>query len=395
MRPVLIGLLSIGLLAACSGPYSATPVAAKEEPSVEVQVLRVHQEVIPEIIPATGELFAEEKATIGAKVPGRVAKLHVDLGSIVTEGQVLAEIEKEEYEFRVRQAEALVSQTRARLGILSRKDDDVTPEETAIVRRAAADLKEARFVFQTSEELAKEGILSRIDLEKAEVRRQASEAAYQGALEEVMQLRAQLSERRSQLDLMRQNLADCLIRSPFAGAVTERVASLGEFLTVNAPVVTVVRQHPLRIRLEVPERLARSVRIGQRIDVRVEGSSRVHRGHVARLSPAIESDSRSLLVEGEVANEQGLLRPGAFAEGQITVDPDARGIAVPRDAVVAFAGIERVFVVADGRLQDRVVKTGRLLTEDRVEILDGLEVGSAVVREADDRLTSGQAAVLR
>ena len=394
MRSALL-LSLVGLLAACSGPYSEPTVAAKEEAAVDVRVIRVDEEAIPEVITATGELFAEERATIGPKVPGRVAKLHVDLGSVVEAGQVLAELERDDYEFRVRQAEALVRQTRARLGILDHDGDDVTPEETAIVRRAAAGLKEARFVYQTSETLAQEGVLSRIDFEKAGVQQQAAEAANQSALEEVMQLRAQLSERRAELELIRQNLADCAIRAPFAGAVTARIASLGEYLTVNAPIVTLVRQHPLRIRLEVPEREAGRVRIGQRIDVRVEGASRMHEGRVARLSPAIESESRSLLAEGEVSNERGLLRPGAFAEGRITVNPNARGLAVPRDSVLTFAGIERVFVAVDGRLEDRIVKTGRVLDQDRLEVVEGLEAGAAVVREVNDRLTAGSPVIVR
>ncbi|MEZ5367003.1 MAG: efflux RND transporter periplasmic adaptor subunit [Bryobacterales bacterium] len=382
-------------LAACSGPYSeqtASAVGPAEDQPAEVRVERVEEGLIPEIVSANGELYAEEEATLGPKVPGRVAKLYVDLGDTVRAGQKLAELEKSDYEFRLRQAEALVSQTRARLGILDKADDAVTPEETAIVKQAAAELKEARFIFQTTNTLAQEGVLSKIDMEKAGVARDAAEAAYQGALEQVMQLRAELSERRAQLELIKQNLADCEIRAPFDGAVTERIASLGEYLPVNGPVVRVVRQHPLRLRLEVPERSAVRVRTGQRIEVRVEGLSETPAGRVVRISPAIDAASRSLLVEGEIPNPSGVLRPGAFAEGLITVNPDARGIAVARDSVLSFAGVERVFVVAGGKLEDRVVKTGRLLDGDRVEVVEGLESGAQVVRQVSDRLTPGEPA---
>jgi multidrug efflux pump subunit AcrA (membrane-fusion protein) len=236
------------LFAGCSGPYSSPAVSAKEETPIPVQTITAKPEGIPEVVSATGELLAEEQATIGGKVPGRVTKLHVDLGTQVRAGQVLAEIEKDDYELRVRQAEALVNQARARLGILDRTDDNVAIEETALVRQAAAALKEARFIFQTTEQLQKEGVMSRIDMEKAQVRFQGAEAAYQAATEEVMQLKAQLNERRTQVALARQNLTDCVIRAPFAGAVTRRIAGLGEYLAVNAPVVTLVRQHPLRLR---------------------------------------------------------------------------------------------------------------------------------------------------
>jgi multidrug efflux pump subunit AcrA (membrane-fusion protein) len=362
---------------------------------VVVDTLRTELRAIPEVVTATGELLAEEQATIGVKAPGRVVKMHVDLGSQVSAGQILAEIDRADYEFRVRQAEALVNQTRARLGISENTSDDVIPEETAIVREAEAVVKEARFVFETTAKLQKEGVLSRIDFEKAQVRRQGAEAAYQAAKEQVMQLRAELSERRAQLALAQQNLSDTVVKSPFAGAVTRRLASLGEYLPVNAPIATVVRQHPLRIRSEIPERAAPRIRAGQPIEVRVQGQASARTGRVVRLSPAFEAESRSLVIEGEIPNENGALRPGSFAEVVITVDPNARGIAIPRAAIVSFAGTDRVFIAANGQLDDRVVRAGRAVDGGAVEIISGLEPGMHVVLNPDGKMSKGQRVAAR
>lgn len=383
--PVLCLLVSI----ACSGPYSAKKVAAKEERAIPVQVVRVAPQSIPEIITATGELFAEEVATISAKVPGRVTKLLVDLGSQVEAGQVIAELETDDYDFRVRQSEALVEQTRARLGLAGKPTDDVVPEDTAMVRQAAAARKEGTLIFATAQKLWNEGVISRIDLEKAGVASDASEARYQSAIEEVAQLRAQLAERRAQLSLARQQLSDAVLRAPFQGAVTKRIASQGEYLPVNSPVATIVRQHPLRIRLEVPERLAIKIRTGQRVDVKLEGRDATRAGRVVRMSPALEAANRSLLVEGEIPNQDGVLRPGSFVEGAITVNPNAQGIAAPLGALLSFAGIERMFVVKEGVLEERLVKTGRRFAEDRVEVLEGLQAGDQLVKNATDRMTKG------
>lgn len=382
-------LLSV-LTAACSGPYSRTPVAAKEESPSQVKLMRVTSQTIPEVVAATGELLAEEQATIGVRVPGRVTKLYVDLGSKVDAGQTLAEIDATDYEFRVRQAEALVTQTRARLGILNREGDEVKPEETATVREAEAALREARFVFETTAKLQKEGVLSRIDFEKAQVRRQGAEAAYEAAKDEVMQLTGELSERRAQLALARQNLTDCTIRAPFSGAITRRHASLGEYLPVNAPVATLVRQHPVRVRVEVPERLAPKIRIGQPVELQVQGQSVARAGKIVRLSPAIEAQSRSLIIEGEIPNENGTLRVGSFAEVVITVDAHASGVAIPRDAILSFAGTDRVFITKGDRLDDRLVRIGRTLENNTVEIVSGLEPGMEVVLKPDGRMTKGQ-----
>jgi RND family efflux transporter MFP subunit len=386
----------LAFLAACSGPYSERKVAAKgERPVLPVAVTRVAMTVVPEVITANGELFAEEQATISTKVPGRVLKLNVDLGSPVGTGDVLGELEKDDYEFRVKQAEALVEQTRARLALANSPDDRVDPERTAVVKEARAALEEARVVFETTERLQKEGVVSRVEYERALARRQGLEARVQSALAEVLTLGAQLTERRAQLSLARQQLQDTTIRAPFGGAITRRVASLGEYLGTNAPVVTLVRQHPLRVRLEVPERQAARIRQGQLIEISVEGSRVGQGGRVVRISPAIEAQNRSLLIEGEIPNANGALRPGSFVEGTVTVNAQAQGILIPRSALVNFAGIERVFVVKGGVLEDRILKTARRMGETQIEVVSGLADGDEVVTQASDKLVKGQKVTVR
>jgi RND family efflux transporter MFP subunit len=392
--PLALLALSI-LFTSCSGPYSRSLVAAKEDKPAIVKTARTVLEPIPNIVTATGELLAEEAATIGVRTPGRVVKLHVDLGSVVAANQVLAQLDPTDYQFRVNQAEALVSQTRAQLGIADGASDDVVVERTAAVREAAAVAQEAKIVFETTQQLQKEGVLSRIEFERAQARRQGADAAYQRARQQVMQNRAELVERKAQLALARQNLEDCLIRAPFAGAVTRRQASLGEYLPVNTPIATLVRLHPVRIRAEIPERVAPRIHAGQPIEVRVQGQTALRTGRVVRLSPAIESQSRSLLIEGEIPNENGALRPGSFAEVAITVDPNAQGIAIPRDSIMSFAGTDRVFIANRGILDDRVVRTGRSLRDGTVEIVSGLEPGLDLVLKPDARMIKGQKVVIR
>ncbi|MEO8125834.1 MAG: efflux RND transporter periplasmic adaptor subunit [Bryobacteraceae bacterium] len=388
-KGTLILFLAI-VICGCTGPYSNTEVAAKGGNTVPVHVFRTTLETIPEVITANGELLAEEMATIGARISGRAAKLPVDLGSKVQAGQVLAEIQRDDYEFRVRQANALVNQTRAQLGILDRSNDDVVPGNTAIVKQAEAALQEARLVYDTSAQLNKEGVLSRFEYDKARVRREAAEAASQSAIAQVMQLQALLSQRRAELALAQQNLDDCTVRAPFSGSVTKRQASLGEYLAVNSPIVTIVRQNPIRLRLEIPERVASRVRMGQAVDVHLQGVKINRTGRVVRISPAIDAQSRSLTLEAEIPNEDSFLRPGSFAEASITVDSGAQGLAIPSEAVQVFAGTERVFVVKGDSLDDRIIKTGRHLPGERLEVVAGLEPGLAVVRKAEDRYTKGQ-----
>jgi len=390
MRPLLPVLALLLLTTGCSGPYSSGKVAAKESAIAEVNVVPVSLILIPEMVTANGELFAEELTNVTNKVPGRVSTLLVDLGSVVKRGDILAELEKDDYRFRVQQTEALVDQIRARLGLLNKSTDDVVPEQVAVVKEADAALREAKFILDTTARLAKDGVVSRIEFEKANVRAQGVEARYQAAMSEVNQLRSQLSERRAQLALARQQLEDTTIRAPFAGAITRRQGSIGEFLPVNAAIVTLVQQNPLRVRLGVPERQASRVRQGQPVEIRMEGVTEKFLGRVVRLSPAIEVQNRSLIIEGEIPNPTGLLRPGSFVEGSIIVNSGAMGVAVPAAAVVSFAGIDRAFVVKGGILEDRVVRVGRRMPDGQVEVLEGLSAGDQLVAKAGDRMVKGQ-----
>jgi RND family efflux transporter MFP subunit len=143
-------------------------------------------------------------------------------------------------------------------------------------------------------------------------------------------------------------------------------------------VATLVRTHPLRLRLPVPEREAGLLRIGQTVHLTVEGDPNRYQGRVARLSPAIAESSRTLLIEAEVPNEQGALRPGSFAKAEIVIESGQRVVTVPYDAIVTFAGIEKVLTVSNNSAVEKRVRTGRRI-EDRVEITEGIAIGDEVV----------------
>jgi RND family efflux transporter MFP subunit len=110
-----------------------------------------------------------------------------------------------------------------------------------------------------------------------------------------------------------------------------------------------------------------------------------------RLSPAVEEHTRTLLVEAEVPNEDGALRPGAFASAEIVVEAEQPAVLVPASAITTFAGVTKVFGIADGKVVEKRVKVGRRAA-DRVEVIDGIAAGDEVIAEPGN-LTAGQAVV--
>ena len=354
---------------------------AKAQEPHPVRVVAAAIGPFPRTVTVTGTLAADEEVVAGFKVAGRVSEIAVDLGSPVRKGQVLARLDPTDFRLRVDQAEAALRQVRAGLGLpRDGSAESVDPEKTALVREARAVLEEARLNRDRTGQLSEKNLIARSEVDASQSKLLVAESRYQAALEEIRNRQEVLAERSSGLALARQQLSDAVLSAPIDGAVRERRASVGEFLAAGAPVFGLVRVHPLRLRVAVPERDAPSVRVGQAVRVLLEGDPVVHAGRVARLSPSIQEQNRTLNVEAEVANQDGKLRPGSFARAEIVVEADRTAVTVPAGTVVTFAGLEKVFVVKDGKAAEKRIRTGRR-SGDRVEILEGVAAGEPVVAD--------------
>jgi RND family efflux transporter MFP subunit len=387
--------LAVAMLIAtgCGSDYPATgaPPRVEREGAAarQVRVVPAVHDTVARSTVVTGTLAAEDQVVLSFKVSGRLSDIAVDLGSRVRQGMTIAQLDPTDFRLRVRQAEAALQQARARLGLaLDGRDDRVDLEQTPLVRQARAMLAEARRNHERAATLWERQLIARAELDTAAAALQVAEGRHQDAIEEVRNRQAVLAERRSELAMARQQLSDSELQAPLDGAVRQRHVSAGEYLAAGTPIVTVVRMHPLRLRLAVPERVATSVRAGQPVKVRVEGDRDVYEGRVARLSPAINEEDRTLMVEAEVPNEHGRLRPGAFAEAEIVIAAEDPAVFVPAASIVTFAGIEKVIVVENGQSVEKRVETGRRFG-DRVEIIAGLKGAELVVVEPGN-LIGGQ-----
>jgi RND family efflux transporter MFP subunit len=387
------------LLAGCGG--GKAPQAAKGKggardegtvnalPSREVRLARAETGRLARTVTVSGTLAADEQAELGFKVAGRLATIAVDLGDRVGRGQVIARLSSTDFDLRVTQAQNALEQARARLGLTQGEPDRaVPPEQTSVVKQAAANLRQAQLTHERALNLFKQELISRSDLDAAEAAFQVADARYQDAMEDARSRQGLLAQRTAELNIARQQLSDSMLTAPFDGMIRERKVSIGDYVTVGEPVVTLVRVHPLRLRLAIPERDSVGVRVGQPVKLTVEGDPGDHTGHVARISPAISEDNRTLLVEAEVPNQDGRLRPGAFARANIETLASEPAVLVPVSAVVSFAGIDKVMGVEAGKAVEKRVRTGRR-EGDRVEILEGVVAGDPIVVEPGN-LVGGQ-----
>ncbi|MCM3901880.1 MAG: efflux RND transporter periplasmic adaptor subunit [Pyrinomonadaceae bacterium] len=394
-RPTLGALLFVTLAllsTSCKSDYPASSRQNRPDDSKaarQVKTARVEETPFGEAVTVNGTLAAFDQTTASVKVPGRLRSITVDLGSVVRRGQVIAQLEQQDYKLRVQQAEAALAQARARLGLSpDGSDDKVNEEQTGTVRSAQAVLDEATANRNRSLKLVEQGVVARSEFDSADAAYKVALSRYQDALEEIRNRQALLAQRRSELSLARQQLADTAVYAPLDGVVQEKRASVGEYLAAGAPVVNIVRMDPLRLRAEVPERDAHNVRSGQNVRVTIDGDTNIYIGQIMRLSPVIANQTRMLLVEADVRNN-GNLRPGAFARAEIVTDDAKMAVTVPSKAIVTFAGIEKVILVQNGKALEKPVTTGRR-NGDWTEIVTGINVGDQVVVDPGN-LQSGQA----
>jgi RND family efflux transporter MFP subunit len=387
-------VIGAAALSAC-GDTPATAVPPNTTAARQVRVIPAAETQGARVVSASGTLAADDQIILGTKVIGRLSEISVDLGSRVKKGQAIARVDPSDYRLRVEQAEAALQQARVRLGLTpSGNSDQVNIEQTATVRQAAAVLKEARLSHERMVELWDRKLIARAELDAAVSQLAVADGRYQDAIEEVRNRQAVLVQRRSEHEIARQQLADTTIVSPIDGAVSERQAAVGQYLPAGAPVVTLVRTHPLRLRLAVPEREAGLVRVGQIVDLTVEGDPNKYQGRVARLSPAIAENNRTLMIEAEVPNGQAALRPGSFAKADIVIESGQRIVTVPADSIVNFAGIEKVLTVANNAAVEKRVRTGRRIN-NQVEIIEGVRAGEPVVVQPGNLINGEPVQVIR
>ena len=384
---VLIGVF----FSACKSDYPASARQGRGGEAKEarqVKTVAVVETPFGETVTANGTLAAFDQTTVSVKVPGRIRTISVDLGTVVSRGQVIAQLEPEDYKLRVQQSEASLAQARARLGLApDGTDDNIDPEKTATVRQARAVLDEARFNRDRAQKLVEQGVIAKADFDSANASYKVAEGRYQDAYEEIRNRQGVLAQRRSELALARQQLKDTAVYAPLDGIVQEKRASVGEYLASGAPVVNIVRMDPLRLRAEIPERESRNVQTGQNVRVTVEGDPNIYLGQIRRLSPVIAEQNRMLVVEADVRNN-GRLRPGSFARAEIVTNDSKMAITVPNNAIVTFAGIEKVIVVQNGKALEKPITTGRRSGE-WTEIVSGVNLGEKVIIDPGN-LQSGQ-----
>src|SRR6185369_16957232 len=402
---LLLVLVAVaGFIAACGGSKANV---RKEQPganqpaAVEVTTAAAIKRELPTFFEATGSLAGDQQTDVAPQTSGKVVAVGVDIGSRVQRGQMLVRLDDAELKLRVDQATAQVAQAKAavkqaeeKIGL--RPGQTFDPNRVAEVGAARVGLDLAEKDLRRAEELIQSGVVSRSFYDDQRARRDQLKEQYEVALAQARQnyaavevARTNVANAESQLGLARQNLSYAIIPAPIDGYVSERPADLGEYVSPQQKVATIVRTNPLRIRIDIPEQAISAVRVGQSVSVTTSAwPDKNFAGRVARIAPNVSATSRTLTVEAEIENSGGALKPGQFATVRILQERAEPAVLVPARAVVSEAGVSRVFVIKDGHAEQRLVQTGQT-DGDLIEIKTGVAADEQVATTNLEQLSDG------
>jgi len=376
----VVGFLLLAMIPACSSSGSktaSTAAAAPPSPAIAVETGRIETRELQRTVEAIGTLDPNEEVTVSNQVEGPVAKVLVDLGDFVKAGQVLATIDTSELDLAVRQQTAALQQELARLG-LSDANASMDESNSSQVKQAEAALSEVRIRLDRTRKLTQEGVLPQQQLDEAQAKFDGADATVKLARESVRNIKATVAARKAALDLAQKKLADARILAPISGLVKERLVSEGAYLKANSPVVTLVQSSPLKLRVDVPETAIESVHAGRLVQFAVDSlPARSFEGRISRVAPSVNQQSRTLKLEALVDNASGTLKPGLFARVTILTGKTEKSLVASPAALFSFAGLQKMFVVADGKVSERIVRTGSR-GSDFVEIIEGAKEGDLV-----------------
>jgi membrane fusion protein (multidrug efflux system)/multidrug efflux system membrane fusion protein/cobalt-zinc-cadmium efflux system membrane fusion protein len=335
---------------------------------VPVEVRSVEQGHVRQTLTFGGDIRAELEVKVFSKVPDRIEKYYVDDGDRVRRGDPIAKVVSTTIEQAVRQAEAGLAAARA--------------------QHASASAE-----YERANRLYKENAISKQQFETIQ-------AQYEATLARLEQAEAGLATAQSQL-------GDATVTSPIDGLIGIRYSEAGDMASPSAPMASVVQMDRVKIEFDATEEDLGSLGVGQKAEVRVRSyANTVFEGKILKISPVLDPMTRMATVEVLIPNPGHTLKPGMYAEVEVTVGNIENTLVVPRSSVFENTSLEQlegerrvvrnffVYVVNDSDRAEQRRLDVAYLNHTLVAVQSGVEVGERLVVSGHKNLRDGMAVLI-
>ena len=357
-------LIAASVMWSCSKTDSST---SESETQVPVETATIKKGDFVHSLFYDGDINAEYEVKVFSKVPDRIEHFYVDAGDKVGKGAPIARIVATTLEQTVQQAEAGLTAARAQLA-------------------------NVRLEYERMQRLRKENAVSQQQYD-------AVETQYEAVGAQVQQTEAALASTQS-------ILKDATVTAPISGIIGKRYYEAGDMAAPILPLVSIVQMDKVKITFDATEEDLGKLAVGQKAEVRVKSYPDVtFSGSVAKISPVLDPLTRMAEIEVLVDNPQHKLKPGMYAEVQVTTRIINDVIVIPRYAVIENTSLEKVegkdvvvrnyfvYVVKNGKAEQRTLDV-EFLNHTRIAVRAGVSVDENLVVDGQNKLRDGAAVVV-
>ncbi len=383
-----------------------------------VTVAKVETTMVERTIEASGTVAAYEEVPVMSQATGlQIIEILADRGDYVRRGQVLARLNNKMLEAQMLEAQGAVAQVEARLAELragSRVEEiaqaraRVNSAESEVVE-AQSDLDLVQKRVKRNQELQTEGAITRDRLDEILNQERVAESNLTGAKarlaeaqqaltqlelgtrpETIRQAEAELIQARGRLQSIRAQLEDTAIVSPVDGIIATRTAQLGKITSNSESLFSIIENGRLELRLKVPETLIGRIATDKKVRMTVDGDRHQELlGTVREIDPTIDGNSRLATVKVDLPSQTNL-KPGMFLRAKI-ITATAQGTTIPMAALLPQSDNRAIAFVlqADNTVKSQSVELGEIISDQKVEILQGLALGDRIVLKGAAYLKDG------
>ncbi|HBV95460.1 MAG: hypothetical protein JL50_02305 [Peptococcaceae bacterium BICA1-7] len=328
-----------------------------------VAVTAVTSRPFGEELSIAGAVTAFTEAKLAPRVTGRVVSVNARVGQRVAQGEVLLTIDQSDYQTALRVAEANLSAARA----------------NSI--QAETGYENAKANYGRTEELFNQGAVSQSQLEKARGEYAMAETAYKSN-------QAQIAQCQAALDKAVNDFESTVVRAPFAGVVAQRLTDMGELVSQQTPVYTLIQDRPLLVKVNLAESMVSHVALQQQVDIFVSATGKSYQGTVSSVAPQSDGTTRAYPAEITLDNPGEEVKPGMVADLRLITRKVDSALVVPTEAILEGDSSPGVFVIENDTAHARKITTG-MVGQGYSQVLSGLSEGEMVAVKGNHLLVDG------
>ncbi|WP_157737971.1 efflux RND transporter periplasmic adaptor subunit [Aneurinibacillus soli] len=411
-------LASVALFSGCSNATAPNSSGGHKSRTVPIVASIVKMSPVGGDLVLTGQLTASLQTKVVSKLSGKVSKVYVQTGDIVSAGEKLVVIDTTDLQSQLAQQKAAVktAQDQVAKARSDARNSSITANSSvdtakSNVDQATATLQQAQVKLHQQQTLFASGAIpkqnvndaqdavtnAQLKVASAQQALQAAQATYQiaapggnsDAQKSIRIAEDQLAQAEASVSSIQTQISEAAVTSPISGIVASRDVEVGGFASGSQSVVTLVQNNPIKVVVNVPETVINEIKVGSPVKVSVSAAgNKTFDAKISRISPVEDTNSKSYPVEVNVNNSTGVLKPGMVAQATIGGLSKHDAIQVPADSIVQTPDGPEIFTIENGIAHQHLVKEGTI-SSNTIEIVSGLKSGDKIAILGQELLNEG------